>query len=687
MKRWQRWVVLGFVPWALASWASGCNRRGDTQTNWLKTCDTNEDCGDLVCVCGVCTLECSEAADCAGTPAGVTCMPRSSPAVQALCGSNASASLCLYECSRDADCAQGQRCEGHACVGGGGGPGQAGSGNTAAETGGAGDEDAGSTAGGDATGSGNTAGIADSGTTANSEAGTPSSGGTRADAGATSNPLGGAGGTSSVEPVPAGAGGTPSGGTAGGAPDTGGAGAGQTSLALVDRGGKSTALRSDGVAVADSEACPGEVEGEWVSMTETGAPAPSGGPDLYWDGRELLVFNYSALYGLYDPCEDGWRAVSASTTSLSPNAGIEVDARLWFFTATVTVGTVPTMQLSGLDPVSGAIEVRSVVGSLAATNTANVSTGTELIVWGGEVGLDSPQGWRAGTNAGAIYTPADDQWRSMSQAGAPAPRVAPAAWTGTEFAVWGGISADTVPTDGGRTDCGSSYDSQCVEYNDGALYDPTLDRWRPMTKTGAPRSRRDHIVAWTGSRILVWGGRSIDTSDGPPYPITYLGEAALYDPGEDQWTAMPKLDMTSDELYTAVSVWTGERIVLFGPGGSEPRWVYEPSTNSLVALGLPDGTTDCSTPQTQAGAIVTQCRATESSVIAILPPGSMTWQTYAMPAEAPSNPSLLWTGRRLFVWGGMVQDSYGCETPPPPPITGCDPAPPVYGNAGWFMVL
>ena len=345
------------------------------------------------------------------------------------------------------------------------------------------------------------------------------------------------------------------------------------------------------------------------------------------------------------------------------------------------------MELSGLDPVSDTFEVRSVAGATLAGYTANVSTGTELMVWGGAVARDGTSNGYDGTSAGSIYSPADDQWRAMSQQGAPTPRIAPAAWTGTELAVWGGHSADTVPTDGGRTDCALSNAPQCVEYGDGALYDPALDSWRPISKTGAPAARRDHIVAWTGDRVLVWGGRTLDTVQ-EPYTETLLVQGGLYDPVEETWTPTPTLDMTADEMRYAAPLWTGERIIMFSNVG--PRRVYEPSPNSLVALELPDGTRACNLLETQAGAAVTLCYSTDASAldtIAVLPPGSMTWTTYPLPADVPSNPSLLWTGHRLFVWGGMVRDSYGCEDPLPPGVLGCDPMPPEYGNAGWMMVL
>ncbi len=38
------------------------------------------------------------------------------------------------------------------------------------------------------------------------------------------------------------------------------------------------------------------------------------------------------------------------------------------------------------------------------------------------------------------------------------------------------------------------------------LYDPTKDSWRPMNALGAPSKRIGHLVVWSGSEALVWGG-------------------------------------------------------------------------------------------------------------------------------------------------------------------------------------
>lgn len=48
--------------------------QGDSHTNWLRTCEVDQDCGALACICGVCTLSCSDEAACS-TIGGASCLP------------------------------------------------------------------------------------------------------------------------------------------------------------------------------------------------------------------------------------------------------------------------------------------------------------------------------------------------------------------------------------------------------------------------------------------------------------------------------------------------------------------------------------------------------------------------------------------------------------------------------------
>jgi hypothetical protein len=166
-----------------------------------------------------------------------------------------------------------------------------------------------------------------------------------------------------------------------------------------------------------------------------------------------------------------------------------------------------------------------------------VWTGSEMLVWGGygptaDLGLP----------AGARYDPATDEWSVMGAgAGSPAPRRDhTAVWTGTRMIVWGGVVSlePFLPATGG-------------------IYDPITDTWIPTRSDAtAPVGRIYHSVVWTGSRMVVWGGR--DTSG------HMIATGGRYDPATDTWLPT-RLDATTPSArgqHTAI--WTGSRMIVWG---------------------------------------------------------------------------------------------------------------------------
>jgi hypothetical protein len=114
-------------------------------------------------------------------------------------------------------------------------------------------------------------------------------------------------------------------------------------------------------------------------------------------------------------------------------------------------------------------------------------------------------------------------------------------------------------------------------------------------------------------------------------------------------------------------------------------WLYDPHRDTWSTLDPPDGFNGCSTPLVQAGALIASCSvgSPASSVVMLLLPGETAWRVYPLPDGIAGSPSVLWTGKHLFLWGGVF------PAPPPPvcpPGIGCDAPPPEYSNAG-FMLL
>jgi hypothetical protein len=87
----------------------------DSQTNWLKSCSLDADCGSFSCVCNVCTLSCSSNDACASAP-GSECVGADDPGAIAVCGGSSApgSGMCLPRC--DVSCHAGQMCVAGVCT-------------------------------------------------------------------------------------------------------------------------------------------------------------------------------------------------------------------------------------------------------------------------------------------------------------------------------------------------------------------------------------------------------------------------------------------------------------------------------------------------------------------------------------------------------------------------------------------
>lgn len=250
---------------------------------------------------------------------------------------------------------------------------------------------------------------------------------------------------------------------------------------------------------------------------------------------------------------------------------------------------------------------------------ASVWTGTEMIVWGGEV----PGRFFAD---GAAYDPTTDTWRTL----APSPlsaRNAPAVvWTGQEVLLWGGHG------DGGGQ-------------RDGAAYDPDTDTWRliadaPMTSAGGPQA------VWTGEEMLVVAG--------------FNGyAAAAYDPASDSWRNLPAVP-GQPAGHEMQAVWTGHEMIVRANYRSASRtpdmqaglFAYDPAEDRWRELP-PTGHDDAYlTNLAFTGEHLLRVTQKPESLVARYDFDSATWTGIARwPADLPPMETSAWTGDQLLLWG------------------------------------
>lgn len=334
----------------------------------------------------------------------------------------------------------------------------------------------------------------------------------------------------------------------------------------------------------------------WVTGTTTGLPTARYGHAGVWTGSRLLIWGgivsgSGAQSGAaYDPGTDEWTVLP---TAAAPSA--------------------------------------------RSGHTA-VWTGSQMVIWGGTGGgyLDS----------GASYSPTAMAWTSTAGTGMPAGRSEHVAtWTGARMVVWGGRNASGLLSDGGSYDVGSA-------------------TWTALPTASAPAARRYASAVWTGANVIVFGGEGTSgyLASGAALPFTSGGTTA------GAWQALATLNApTARALHTAV--WTGSKMIVWGGKGSGGSPLsdgasYNPTTGTWTALSTVNA------PAARHGHVA-QWTGAEMLILggetaggttatgAAYDPATDQWRTLPTLGNpvARSGSVGVWSGSELIVFGGLSSSS------------------------------
>jgi len=156
----------------------------------------------------------------------------------------------------------------------------------------------------------------------------------------------------------------------------------------------------------------------------------------------------------------------------------------------------------------------------------------------------------------------------------------------------------------------------------GRRYNPTINTWDSVVYTSGvtPFPRFTHTAIWTGSEMIIWGGMT-DTGR--------VNTGGRYNPVTNTWIATSTISApVARSLHTAI--WTGSEMIVWGGGDGfsslNTGGRYNPSTDSWVAISV------VGTPSVRSGH------------------------------------TSIWTGSEMIVWGGNTGSTAintgGRYTPP-----------------------
>lgn len=373
----------------------------------------------------------------------------------------------------------------------------------------------------------------------------------------------------------------------------------------------------------------------WLPTSTENAPAPREAHTAVWTGRFMVVwggFDGSSLNtgGRYDPADDTWLPAS---TENAPAARSQHTA-VWTGSHMIVWGARGVAGGS-YDPESDSWASTSTVNAPSARflHTA-VWTGVEMLVWGGR---DCSQSTCIPLATGGRYDPRTDSWSPISTANAPSARfLHTAVWTGDEMIVWGGTDGVSQLPTGGR-------------------YDPASGTWTPTSTVNAPQSRSDHDAVWAGEVMVVWGGKI-----GGSFP--YVSTGGQYHPQTDTWVPTSTLNAPSARQRPSV-VWTGSLMIVWGGRSGfsvNPGARYDPGNDTWTptsTTNAPSGRSLHSTVWTGNLMIVWGGGGNIVSLVNTggrYDPATDDWAPTSI-VNAPSprwHHTAVWTGRELVVWGG-----------------------------------
>ena len=415
----------------------------------------------------------------------------------------------------------------------------------------------------------------------------------------------------------------------------------------------------------------------WTATAANNLAPPRLKHTAVWTGNEMIVWGgtmmetnrdarrYSNTGARYDPATDSWLAMSVNGQLI----GRELHAAIWTGSEMIVWGgEMASTSANGsgarYNPTTDSwLLVSTVNPPRARRQPTAVWTGTEMIIWGG-LGSSGPN------NTGGRYSPTANTWTATSTNYAPDSRTAhTAVWTGTEMIVWGGTTdIQGVPTLNGNQDTGGRYN-------------PSTDSWTTTTMT--PTGRIGHTAVWTGSEMIIWGGTNIHYN-GSTSVLRSLGTGARFNPVTSSWTAV-STDNAPTPRQNHTAVWTGtEMIVCGGFGYTQVTNIsrqlnptvlgtggrYNPVTDTwreIEPLGPLQGRTAHTAVWTGEEMIIWGGISTNVNLIptVFLNNGARynasldTWTTISSigaPA-ARTNHAVVWTGREMIIWGGVGRNT------------------------------
>ncbi len=191
--------------------------------------------------------------------------------------------------------------------------------------------------------------------------------------------------------------------------------------------------------------------------------------------------------------------------------------------------------------------------------------------------------------------------------------------------------------------------------------------WKSMSEVNAPLARDTHTAVWTGSKMIVWGGRQRSAT------TTFLATGGIYDLASDTWQSLSQTNAPQPRIFHT-AVWTGSKMIVWGGSNDSSmadQSIYNPSTDEWSAMS----TTNAPTPRFHHTAVWTGSKmivwggvlwgGDTTKTGGIYDPSTDVWGAVTDAPQACAGHTAVWTGSKMIVWGGVPdihQDNVYCNS-------------------------
>src|SRR5438105_3445942 len=188
------------------------------------------------------------------------------------------------------------------------------------------------------------------------------------------------------------------------------------------------------------------------------------------------------------------------------------------------------------------------------------------------------------------------------------------------------------------------------------LAPPAAGAWRLLPP--APVVPDEGVTSvWTGREMLLFGRRTTRAKDGAV--LTRADVAAAYDPSARTWRRLPAPGPTTSFMGSS-SVWTGKEMLVWGQGVREG---FDPVTDRWRRIApLPEPRGGARAVWDGHEVLVVGGAGTSrggrpapfATVGFAYDPATNRWRRLAPMPSGREAAAVVWTGKRLLVWGGQA---------------------------------